>query len=57
MCGDLEVARKMLTMEPGLPGDLSPNEKLKDAILFSISETYFTLRDALGINFQSAATY
>lgn len=57
MCGDLEVARKMLSMEPGLPGDLSPTEKLKDVILFSISETYFELRDALGINFQSAATY
>ncbi|MEZ4393540.1 MAG: tetratricopeptide repeat protein [Polyangiales bacterium] len=57
VCGDHEVARKMIHMEPGLPGDLSPNEKLKDVILFSISENYFALREALGINFQSAAGY
>jgi hypothetical protein len=57
VCGDHEVARKMIHMEPGLPGDLSPNEKLKDVVLFSISENYFTLREALGINFQSAAGY
>lgn len=57
VCGDHEVARKMIHMEPGLPGDLSPNEKLKEVILFSISENYFALREALGINFQSAAGY
>lgn len=57
VCGDHEIARKMIQMEPGLPGDLAPNEKLKDVVLFSISENYFALRDALGINFQSAAGY
>ncbi|MDP3276511.1 MAG: hypothetical protein Q8Q09_15040 [Deltaproteobacteria bacterium] len=55
MCGDLDVTRKMLTMEPGLPGDVSPTDKLKDIILFSISERYFRLRETLGITFQSAA--
>jgi tetratricopeptide (TPR) repeat protein len=55
LSGDLEVAKKMLALEPGLPGDLAPNEKLKDVVLFSISETYFRLREALGITFQSAA--
>ncbi len=57
LCGDLDIAKKMLAMEPGLPGDVSPGEKLKDVILFSISDNYFTLREALGINFQSAAAY
>ena len=57
LAGDLEVTKKMLAMEPGLPGDVAPGEKLKDVVLFSISENYFTLREALGINFQSAAAY
>jgi tetratricopeptide (TPR) repeat protein len=57
LCGDLEIAKKMLALEPGLPGDVSPSEKLKDVILFSISDSYFALREALGINFQSAAAY
>ncbi len=58
MCGDLEITRKMLGMEPGLPGDLSPAEKLKDMILFSMSENYFALREVLGINFQvQSASY
>ncbi|MDB4931690.1 MAG: domain protein putative component of TonB system [Myxococcaceae bacterium] len=58
MCGDLEITRKMLALEPGLPGDLGPAEKLKDVILFSMSETYFSLREGLGINFQvQSASY
>jgi tetratricopeptide (TPR) repeat protein len=57
LSGDLEICKKMLAMEPGLPGDVSPGEKLKDVVLFSLSENYFTLREALGINFQSAAAY
>lgn len=57
LCGDLEVSKKMIAMEPGLPGDVSPTEKLKDVVLFSISEPYFRLREALGITFQAAAAY
>jgi tetratricopeptide (TPR) repeat protein len=57
LCGDLDVSKKMITMEPGLPGDVSPTEKLKDVILFSISEPYFRLRESLGITFQAAAAY
>ncbi len=55
MCGDLEIVKKMISLEPGLPGDLAANEKLKDVVTFSLSPTYFQLREALGINFQSAA--
>jgi hypothetical protein len=55
MCGDLEIVKKMINLEPGLPGDLSATEKLKDVVSFSLSPAYFQLREALGINFQSAA--
>ena len=58
MCGDLEITRKMLALEPGLPGEFAPAGKLKDVVLFSMSETYFSLREALGINFQvQSASY
>lgn len=57
LCGDLDVSKKMIAMEPGLPGDVAPTEKLKDVILFSISEPYFRLRESLGITFQAAAAY
>jgi hypothetical protein len=57
LSGDLDVAKKMLALETGLPGDVSPNEKLKDVVLFSISDQYFRLREALGITFQTAAAY
>jgi hypothetical protein len=48
MCGDLEIAKKVLLMEPQLPGDLSPQEKITELIVFSISNEYFQLRKALG---------
>ncbi len=58
MCGDLDITRKMLQLEPGLPGDLPLPEKLKDVVLFSMSENYFQLREVLGINFQvQSASY
>jgi tetratricopeptide (TPR) repeat protein len=49
LCGDLEIAKKILAAEPQQPGDLSPQEKLKELILFSISDQYFALRQTLGI--------
>ncbi len=57
LSGDLDVAKKMLALDPGVPGDPAPNEKLRDVVLFSISEPYFRLREALGITFQAAAAY
>ena len=32
LSGDLEVTKKMLALEPGLPGDVSPQDKLKDVV-------------------------
>jgi hypothetical protein len=49
LCADLEIAKKIIAAEPQLPGDLSPPDKLKELIVFSVSEQYLALRKALGI--------
>jgi hypothetical protein len=49
LCADLEIAKKIIAAEPQLPGDLPPAEKMKELIVFSVSEQYFTLRKTLGI--------
>ena len=49
LCADLEIARKIIGAEPQLPGDLSSAEKMKELLVFSVSEQYFALRTALGI--------
>jgi hypothetical protein len=48
--GDLELAKKILAAEPTLPGDLTPAEKMKELLVFSVSEHYPALRKALGVN-------
>jgi golgin subfamily B member 1 len=49
LCADLEIAKKIIAAEAQLPGDLSPPDKLKELIVFSVSEQYLALRKALGI--------
>ncbi len=49
LCGDLEIAKKIIAAEPQQPGDLPPQDKLKDLITFTVSEQYSALRSALGI--------
>ena len=49
LCADLEIAKKIIAAEPQLPGDLPPAEKVKELIVFSVSEQYFALRKSLGI--------
>ncbi len=49
LCADLEIAKKIITAEPQLPGDLAAAEKMKELLVFSVSEQYFALRKALGI--------
>jgi hypothetical protein len=49
LCADLEIAKKIIGAEPQLPGDLPPPEKMKELLVFSVSEQYFTLRKMLGI--------
>jgi hypothetical protein len=36
-------------IEPQVPGDLTPQEKVTELIVFSVSNEYFALRKALGI--------
>lgn len=49
VCGDLDIAKRILAAESALPGDLSPADKMKELLLFSVSEDYSVLRQALGI--------
>jgi hypothetical protein len=48
--GDLEIAKKILAAEPTVPGDLTPAEKMKELLVFSVSEHYTALRKALGVS-------
>jgi hypothetical protein len=50
LCGDLEIAKKIIAAEPQQPGDLAPQDKLKELITFTVSEHYSALRTALGIS-------
>jgi hypothetical protein len=50
LCNDLETAARMIqSLPPEGPTDLPPKEKIKEIVLFSVSEEYFRLREALGI--------
>ena len=49
VCGDLEVAKKILLIEPQVPGDMSPQDKITELIVFSVSNDYFAIRKALGL--------
>ena len=49
LSGDLEVAKKIVSAEPQLPGDLTLQEKLRELLIFSVSPAYFKLRSQLGL--------
>ncbi|MBL4689037.1 MAG: hypothetical protein JKY37_30880, partial [Nannocystaceae bacterium] len=50
MCGDLRIAGQMISQEQGLLGSaMSPRDKIKELVLYSISEDYFTARRAVGL--------
>jgi hypothetical protein len=49
----LEIAARMIQAEPPVGAvDLTPKEKVEELVLFSVSEAYFRLREALGIQIQ-----
>jgi len=50
VCGDLEVAKKILLIEPQVPGEQTAQEKITELIVFSVSSEYFALRKALGLS-------
>jgi len=49
VCGDLDIAKRILASETALPGDLTPAEKMKELMLFCVSDEYCALRQALGV--------
>ncbi|MBI2894767.1 MAG: tetratricopeptide repeat protein [Deltaproteobacteria bacterium] len=49
LCNDLEITARLIQGEPPGAGDMPVKEKLKELVLFSISEEYFRLRQGLGI--------
>jgi golgin subfamily B member 1 len=48
MCGDLETSAKMISNEPTQIGGREAREKVKELVLYSISEDYFSVRQQLG---------
>ncbi len=53
MCNDLEVAARMIQSETATVDEIPPKEKIKELVVFSVSEEYFKLRAALGISIGS----
>jgi tetratricopeptide (TPR) repeat protein len=55
IANDLDTAARMITaLGASGPVDLPPKDKIKELVLFSVSEEYFRLRQALGIQLQVA---
>jgi hypothetical protein len=55
VCNDLETSARMIqALGAAGPVDLAPKEKVKELVLFSVSEEYFRLRQALGIQLSVA---
>ncbi|MGZ3456199.1 MAG: tetratricopeptide repeat protein, partial [Polyangiales bacterium] len=49
LCGDLSIAAKIVRQEAVVPGDPTPNEKVKELVRFAVSDDYHVLRASLGI--------
>jgi tetratricopeptide (TPR) repeat protein len=49
LCNDIEVAARMIQSDVTTVDDIPDKEKIKELILFSVSEEYFRLREHLGI--------
>jgi hypothetical protein len=46
---DLALSARFIQLEPATVGGLSAKDKIKELVLYSISEEYFELREHLGI--------
>lgn len=53
LCGDLQIAKKIIAQEPQSPGGVTAQDKLKDLLVFSASVEYCALRKALGVAIQT----
>ncbi len=49
VCGDLEVASRMVSAEAVTVGGPQVKDKIKELVLYSISEEYFAVRQQMGI--------
>jgi len=49
VCGDLEISKKLIGAEAQAPGDLSAADKMKEVLLYFVSEDYSLVRRALGV--------
>ncbi|GAB4564002.1 MAG: hypothetical protein Tsb0020_13700 [Haliangiales bacterium] len=49
LCGDLEVAVRMVSAEPVVVGGPQVKDRVKELVLYSISEEYFAVRRQLGL--------
>ncbi len=49
VCGDLEVAARMVSAEPVVVGGPQVKDKIKQLVLYSISEEFFTVRAQMGL--------
>ena len=51
LCGDLTIAAQMISQEQAVLGStMSPKDKIKELVLYCLSEHYFTARRAIGVN-------
>jgi tetratricopeptide (TPR) repeat protein len=53
LCGDLNIAKKIIAQEAQIPGGLTLQEKLQDLMLFTVSVEYCALRKVLGVAIQT----
>jgi tetratricopeptide (TPR) repeat protein len=49
ICGDLEVAARLVSADPVVVGGPQVKDKVKELVLYSVSEDYFTVRKQLGL--------
>nr|HEX4312425.1 tetratricopeptide repeat protein [Kofleriaceae bacterium] len=49
VCGDLEVAARMVSSEPVVVGGPQVKDKIKELVLYSISEEFFAVRAQMGL--------
>ena len=49
LCNDIQSAARMIQNQASSVGDIPAKEKIKELVLFSVSEQYFKLRQSLGV--------
>ena len=49
ICGDLEVAAKIVSVEPVVVGGPQVKDKIKELVLYSISEKFFSVRAQISL--------